>query len=302
MAPLFVLYLLYVQGSSLVAVALLLMGFQVSHASLCEHFLRILGTQFGHSPGLRALLDDTTRPVLFLCNHRSWGDFWVDAALLGGTSFVSRWAVLVAIPMSGAWGWLHGWLWFFARGKKRSEGTTKWMSSFFKKSHEGFPGKGCVIYPEGTRTLLPQGLPLKPGGLAVAHSLGWPVQVVITTNKEKVIAERSMYLGLGTRVNTSVSTPLWPQDYAAVDDFIAAVGATWRTTWDEAYNGVSVPRPLATLPGAKKRRVVTSLMGRRVLNRARLLVVLVVLAYFWWRAHRRAQHAAAGLDPHQGPM
>lgn len=40
------------------------------------------------------------------------------------------------------------------------------------------------MYPEGTRSVEPLGLPLKPGGLVAAQKLGWPVQIVITTNKE----------------------------------------------------------------------------------------------------------------------
>ena len=34
-----------------------------------------------------------------------------------------------------------------------------------------------VIYPEGTRPLLPEGLPLKMGALSAAYQLQWPVQV-----------------------------------------------------------------------------------------------------------------------------
>ena len=34
-----------------------------------------------------------------------------------------------------------------------------------------------VIYPEGTRSLRPEGLPLKMGALIAAYQLQWPVQV-----------------------------------------------------------------------------------------------------------------------------
>lgn len=284
MVPFFVLYMLYVQATCVVALVLLLLGFELSPATLCEHYLTVLRTQYGHSPGSQKVLDDTKGPVLFLSNHRSWGDFWVDCALLGGTSFVSRWLVAVAIPVSGLWGWLQGWIWFFTRGKKRAEGTTKWMANFFRTSHTGFPDKGLVMYPEGTRTLLPQGLPLKHGGLVVAHSLGWPLQIVITTNKEGVIAERTGSVGVGTRINTCVSKPLKPQDYAVVDDFIAAVESTWKSTWQEAYNGVSAPRPAALLPGAVHRPSALSFPMSARLNGARLVAALLVLMYVLLRA------------------
>ena len=35
---------------------------------------------------------------------------------------------------------------------------------------------GEVLYPEGTRSLLPEGLPLKLGALGAAYELQWPVQ------------------------------------------------------------------------------------------------------------------------------
>ena len=34
-----------------------------------------------------------------------------------------------------------------------------------------------MVYPEGTRSLLPEGLPLKLGAIASAYQLQWPVQV-----------------------------------------------------------------------------------------------------------------------------
>lgn len=159
--PAFVLFLFYVQVASAAALISTILGFDVSNATMCQHFLRILRTRFAHSSSSQPVLDDTTRPVIFLSNHRSWGDFWVDCALLGGPSFVSRWLVALGIPASAVWGSLSGWLWFFSRGKKRSEGTTKWMQKFLSNCHARCPGKGVVLYPEGTRSLEPKGLPFK---------------------------------------------------------------------------------------------------------------------------------------------
>lgn len=282
----FFMFLTYVQAASLVALVLVLCGFDVSHASVAGHFLRLLGTKFASAQLSRRLLDDSTRPVMFLCNHRSWGDFFVDSALLGGTSFMARWAVAGAIPCSAAWGWLHGWLWFFKRGAKRSEGMIKFMTDFCHRSHARFPGKGVVLYPEGTRNLMPRGLPLKSGGLATAYALGWPVQVVITTNKEAVLLERKLALGFGAQCVTSVSAPLWPRDCSSCDAFIAAVRAAWQATWQEAYGSAAIARPSAQLPGAVHKIGAPALPGNRALNKVRLVLVLVLmrLLWRWWSA------------------
>lgn len=48
--------------------------------------------------------------------------------LLGSPSFISRALVALGIPMTAAWGYLRGWIWFFQRGKKRPEGTVEWTA------------------------------------------------------------------------------------------------------------------------------------------------------------------------------
>lgn len=279
--PAFVLFLFYVQVASAAALISTILGFDVSNATMCQHFLRILRTRFAHSSSSQPVLDDTTRPVIFLSNHRSWGDFWVDCALLGGPSFVSRWLVALGIPASAVWGSLSGWLWFFSRGKKRSEGTTKWMQKFLSNCHARCPGKGVVLYPEGTRSLEPKGLPLKVGGLVTAYNLGWPVQIVITTNKEMVTAERAMAIGLGICCVSSVSKPIWPLDFTTSEDFMEKVKSTWQETWDDAYGGAKTPRSSALLPGAVQKPHSCSLAASRQMQYLRLFFGLILLHRYW---------------------
>lgn len=281
MTTMFLSFLFYIQATCAVAFALVLLGVNMTHGALCAHYLRILGTTFATAPTSKPVLDDTQHPVIFLCNHRSWGDFWVDSALLGGTAFVARKEVGLALPCTGVWAMVHGWIWFINRGAKHAEGTIKWMGNFYQTSHTRFPGKGVGIYPEGTRTLEPKGLPLKPGGLASAYSIGWPVQLVISTNKEKVMQERTFSLGFGVQVTTCVSPPLWPKDYASTDDFIDAVRKTWSETWEDAYGAATVPRPRALLPGASQRTGRPALPGGMAMNLVRAVLVLAGVLYSW---------------------
>jgi len=249
-APLFLSYLAYVQAACAANLAVMPLGLAVTHGLVAQHVLSVVRTRWSTSKKSQLVLDDTKQPVVFLCNHRSWGDFIIDAALFYGASFIARRAVIAAVPVSALWGWLKGWLWLFDRRVKHAEGAVKWMESFIKASHKDYPNKGVVLYPEGTRTLLPQGLPPRPGGLAAAYNLGWPVQVIISTNKEHVLGERNLELGCGTRVNSCVSAPLWPKDYPTAEAFVQAAIAVWHETWTEAYSSNEYEvRPYAALPG-----------------------------------------------------
>eukprot|EP00927_Polykrikos_kofoidii_P075747 TRINITY_DN7219_c0_g1_i1.p1 TRINITY_DN7219_c0_g1~~TRINITY_DN7219_c0_g1_i1.p1 ORF type:complete len:338 (+),score=47.05 TRINITY_DN7219_c0_g1_i1:81-1016(+) len=278
----FLAFILYVQATSTLCLILLLLGVSVSQGTLTANFLGILGTKFATTQKSHRLLDDTGGPVAFLPNHRSWGDFWTDCALLGGPSFVSRRLVAAAFPSSALFGVLEGRVWLFDRRIKHPEGTTAWFVSFYKRCHAVANDKGCTVYPEGTRSTKMQSMPLKPGGLAVIYKLGWPVQVVISTNKEHVTAEKDLRLGFGVTVVTSVAAPILPADFPTSDEFIKAVQASWDETWADAYGEKNpVPRQAALLPGGALRPTNFGVLGFPRLNAARtLFLALVVLG--WW--------------------
>merc|ERR1740123_2456314 len=109
------------------------------------------------------------------------------------------------------------------------------MANFYSNSHKNWPGKGMVVYPEGTRTQLPWGGPRKHGGLVVAHQLGWPVQLVCTTNKEYLFSEGKGHIGFGVKLTSSVSKAIYPKDFEDKDAFIAHIEEVWKATWKEAY-------------------------------------------------------------------
>eukprot|EP00434_Breviolum_minutum_P014947 symbB.v1.2.013178.t1/scaffold926.1/size151523/5 len=313
----FVAYLCTVQGFCLVSFILQLLGIQVSHGWVAKCLLQLLGTRFGTANGSRQVLD-TGSPVVYLSNHRSWGDFWTDAALLGGPSFISRALVAAGIPATAAWGSTSGWLWFFARGSQHKEGAVEWMKNFLSERIKGFPSKGVVVYPEGTRSLLPEGLPLKLGAIASAYQLQWPVQVVITTNKESVTAERdtwilarkmhngeavlsavplgllgSMVIGsdfavhFGTCCVSSVSEAIDPRKFENLNTFLEVVKDTWKKTWQEAYSPNFQMRSEAILPGGKLAKVGFTLQGSWHLQ----LLRLIFLAFILWLFQKlRAKH------------
>lgn len=282
----FFAYLNTVQASCFASFIALLLGFRVDHGFVAAMMLRLLRTRFATFAGSCQVLD-TGNPIVYLSNHRSWGDFWTDCALLGGPSFISRALVAVAIPGSALWGHFAGWLWFFVRGAHHEGGAVAWMTNFLSQRIRNFASKGVLLYPEGTRSLLPEGLPLKAGALAAAYQLGWPVQVVITTNKERVTAERSFAVNFGTLCSTAVSAPVYPQGSASLEAFLQTLRATWTQTWQEAYHGAVTLREHALLPGAKAKVVTFSPSGTWQLHLLRLALSLLILLFLRFRARRR---------------
>lgn len=164
--PFFLATVLYVQLLHGLATLLLLLGIQVPPDKTGVHLLGLVGASFATTARSHPVMDDTSGPVMFLSNHRSWGDFVVDCTLLGSPSFISRTLVALGIPFTAAYGFLRGWIWFFQRGKKRAGGTVEWTARFWAESHDLYNGKGVVMYPEGTRSLSPEAR--KPGTSTLA--------------------------------------------------------------------------------------------------------------------------------------
>mmetsp|Transcript_140080 Transcript_140080/g.446983 ORF Transcript_140080/g.446983 Transcript_140080/m.446983 type:complete len:333 (-) Transcript_140080:71-1069(-) len=292
MVPAFLLHWAYSQAESVVWLVALLIGCSSRHGVFGQHLCSLLKTRFAHAACSRPVLDDTKGAVVYLCNHRSWGDFWIDEAILGGTSFVSRLAVAPAIPFTALWGYVQGWLWFFNRNGKPKDGWLQWMTEFLRRHHSMFPSKGLVFYPEGTRSQTPFGNPIKHTGLKAIYNLGWPVQVVITTNKERFVNERKCCVGIGEQLVSSVSDAIWPQQCTSADAFVEAFEIAWTSTWTAAYSAVAckglVHRSRALLPGAVQgdgRR------GSRVVK-ARVFTVLLIILTVCWRRWSAARSAA----------
>lgn len=295
----FFAYLLTAQASCFVSFILQLLGVQVSHGWVAAWLLKILGTRFGTAINSSKVLDAAS-PVVYLSNHRSWGDFWTDAALLGGPSFISRALVAAGIPFTAVWGSTSGWLWFFARGATHKEGAVAWMRNFLAERITGFPQKGVVIYPEGTRPLLPEGLPLKMGALSAAYQLQWPVQVVITSNKECVTAERDLAVNFGTLCVSNVSKVVDPKSFESLEGFLELVKEIWRKTWTEAYGPEFRLRNEACLPGGKLAKLHFSLAGswRMQLMRVIFFTSLALLIRRLWQ--RRSAEASPEVKHDNG--
>lgn len=83
----------------------------------------------------------------------------------------------------------------------------------------------------GHRSTKTQSLPLKRGMLHYAFSRRMPVQVVHSSNKEKIISEKAMTMHWGVTVAVAHSSVIHPKDFKDFEAFFAKVQQTWDATW-----------------------------------------------------------------------
>lgn len=202
--------------------------FQVTN-TIC----RTMGVKFRHTKTSSELVDTKQQRVIFLCNHVSWADFFIDQALTGGGSYLSRMMVWVGTPVSSFYAWLSQSTWFF----NRKPGVDReWLANWMNTEWDKRPDAGMVAYPEGTRNQTGKPLKLKTGVLEFAYRYKYPIQCVITTNKDQVINEKKLRAGFNKTVVTSVSCVVDPAEFEDQSSFVEEVRKTFEETWNDAYN------------------------------------------------------------------
>lgn len=168
-------------------------------------------------------------PCMFLGNHRSWADFFLDCYLSGGRAqMLSRLAVLYAFPMFMLpVVMLRGCIVFKRGSIADKEAFNRWIDKHLEDS----PQAGVLVYPEGHRSTKPHPLPLKRGMLYYAYSRKLPVQMILSGNKEAVVSEKEFVAGFGCTVVTSYSDVIRPAEFASVDGFLERVQQVWDSEW-----------------------------------------------------------------------
>jgi len=207
---------------------------------ITKNFCDMLGARFVHSKNSQSLKKD----AMYLCNHRSWGDFFIDQALCGGAAYLSRYMVIPACPGSSLYAWISHSVWFFNRkkGLDRSE-----LGRYLAQQWELRPGKGLIVYPEGTRNQKKEPLKLKTGVLQMAYDYKKQVQAVITTNKELMANEKTLTITRNVTCVTSISKPVDPTAFPSFKEFCDEVTRVFEDTWKDAY-GAEVDESRVYLP------------------------------------------------------
>ena len=178
-------------------------------------------------PGPTLLKDEA---CLYLANHRSWADFFLDVVATDGRAqMLSRAAVAVAFPaFMLAVCVIRSVILFRRDNVKDFNAFNAMIESRIKAS----PVDGLIVYPEGHRSTKAKPLPLKKGMLQFAWSRKIAVQVVASSGKEGVISEKATSARWGRRVVVAYSVPIRPADHADFESFFARVVDEWVATWN----------------------------------------------------------------------
>ena len=204
----------------------------------------VMNVRLKLAPGSRELCRE--RKVVYLCTHRAWSDFFVDAYSTEGRAFImSRMLVAYAFPLFMAPAMFVGSVFGFNRdGMRDKDKLNRDLDAHFDAFHESYGG--VVIYPEGTRNIREYSLPLKRGMLRYAHTRRMSVQVICTAGKERVFSSHLVRAERDCVLPIYFSDTIHAEDYPDFEDFYNEVRARWDDAWEGA-NGVR-ERDVESLP------------------------------------------------------
>ena len=229
----FWLFLMIQHVMTPLAVLYALVANTASPYALTLWMCRLTGVRFYWSRKSAATISKDR--VMFLCNHRGWGDFVIDSVLTSGGSYMSRLMVMVAVPWSALYGFLTGNMIFFHRKKGVDRDA---LARYVCAQWDRRPGAGLIVYPEGTRNQGAASKPLKHGCLDCALKMNRAVQCIVCTNKEHVANEKKLVARAGVACVVSCSHVIDPNGPGIRGDrakFLAAVHAAWDACWADAH-------------------------------------------------------------------
>lgn len=171
--------------------------------------------------------------VLYLCNHRSWGDFFIDSYVVEGrANFLARWMVFFAFPVVMLSCHVINCIVFFKRGSiADKDAFNKWLDY----KNQISPLCGYLVYPEGHRNIKPGSLTLKRGLLHYAYSRKLACQVIMVTDKEDVLSEKTCHVNFGRTVVCGFGDVIDTKVFPDFETFFTAVKKQWDVTWEEVY-------------------------------------------------------------------
>ena len=177
-----------------------------------------------------------------LSNHRCLIDMIIDP-FLSNASGVGRLGAYVAVPFASMLAMLDRRLVVINRKHTRQAGFQK-MIAHFNSQSPGRYNRRLMFYPEGSRMrhACPMSVDearvrLRPGLLkSIYEYRNLPVQIMITSNKEMLMDERRVQIGLNVRLVTSLSVAIFPERFETFEAFYTAVALSWLSEWKRAYS------------------------------------------------------------------
>ena len=178
-----------------------------------------------------------------LANHRCWLDFSYDPYFTKA-SILGRRIAFYAVSFFYILGCINNRMILFTRGKADRKQIYNLMDINIKTNSIDDPENGRVVfYPEGTRqdylhlnnkdeicNKLKKGL-LKE----IYNRKDYPVQLFISSNKEKVFNEKQLFINCGINVKSILTESIHPKDYIDFDHFLDKICIVWYDAWKRAY-------------------------------------------------------------------
>lgn len=171
--------------------------------------------------------------VIYLANHRSWADFFLDVIMTDGRAqMLSRMAVLMVFPAFMLPVCVIKSVILFNRGQRIDK--DRFNERIDRKMKES-PVEGLIVYPEGHRSTKPQSLTLKRGMLHFCFDNKRTVQIVMTRNKEAVLSEKDMRCNLGQTCLVGYAEHIDSTNFVTFEEFLSAVQNSWDSEWRRVY-------------------------------------------------------------------
>lgn len=168
---------------------------------------------------------------IYLINHRSWADFWLDYDIVGGNAaYIARKLIKYILGGQALMPLVTKNIIFFNRDESKNR------HKLYKKILERLKIRNIILYPEGTRNQKNTSKPLKFGVIKLAYENNVPLQIIICKNKEKVFSLKKMKYTTHVDCPYYVSEVILPENYSTLDIFIKHIQKKWDESWNKIYN------------------------------------------------------------------
>ena len=150
---------------------------------------------------------------IFLFNHRSWADFFIDHYICKGTYISRKEVTLVSL------------------GPADHSSKYKLYDDIKKMLKK----KSILLYPEGTRNTSNKSKPLKFGIIKLGYEQNVPFQIIIVSNKENVINEKKLKINKNIICEYFTSELIYPKDFKTLKEFTNEIQKKWDESWNVIY-------------------------------------------------------------------
>ena len=175
------------------------------------------------------------RKIIYFANHRTSADFSIDSLVVNhhGT-FISRYLLIIAIPVTIFLNLVIGCLEFFNR--KQGKTDINHFENMLKRIQQ--TDRNILIYPEGTRRHgCDYACDLKKGSIYYSYKNDSPIQFVITHGKDGICNEKKMIAM--PNVNAFVYySKVYDQDYEkykSMEEWYQYINSEWKTFFNTIY-------------------------------------------------------------------